>query len=188
VPPGFDGVTYGLEVTGTNLVFHDDRIRPDPFSGFRSGRGFGIPVPVPFFETTVDASAIPPGLYQIRVIPLAPGGSFSDPVTLRFGPLDSEQPRFTSPPDRFVAVRDVTPLTIAWTAVPGADGYQIEVSGPPVGVLPLSIRGTTVVGPFQVPGTFPAGVYQLRILPFATNGQVTRFIGRASPAITLEVQ
>lgn len=200
--PGAPGTQYGLEHTGPNLVFHNrNGADPDPVSGF-GGLGGGFVLPTPSFAVDLDASALPAGLYQVRVIPLVPGGTFSNAVTLRFGPLGSEQPRVTSPPDRFAAVREVTDLVLAWTAVSGAADYLLEVSARnavftnPEGGAPdpqngfggaglgFSFAGTTV-GPVRVPGTFLPGTYQVRVLPRAPNGE---FIGLASAAITLEIR
>jgi Tol biopolymer transport system component len=208
-PPIPAATLYAVEHTAPNLVFHNDNgAGPDPESGFGGLGGVLAITPETTLAFDFNASAIPPGLYQLRVLPLLPGPSllpgatFSDALTLRIGPPGSEQPQLTSPPSGFVAIRDVTPVLLAWTPVASATDYLLEVSAVnqpftnPEGSAPDAqsgaggggfrfLVGATSLGPVTVPGAFAPGAYQIRVFPRARTGE---FIGRAGPAITLEVR
>ena len=149
---------------------------------------------------------IPPGSFQVRVVPLSPGGAgpASDPVAFTLAPgvslIATDRPFLTAPGDG-LAVRYNQPVTFAWTAVAGVTLYGVEFTGAnltfanPNGTAPDSVNGFGGVGggfPVQgtsvtvpVPAGIPVGAYQVRIIGLGPTGAIA---GSFSDAVTLTVQ
>ncbi len=191
---------YGLEFTGPNRQFaNPNDAAPDPVNGF-GGAGGAVLVP----GTRIDAVLlpdIPSGSYQLRVIALSAGGQpigvFSDALTLTLGPLG--RPTITAPASGSSVGRG-SPVTVSWTAVPGAVQYGLEFTGPnrqfanPNAALPdpvngfggaggaLLVGGTSLSGP--VPATVTPGAYELRVIGLSAAGVLATF----SDAVTLVIE
>jgi hypothetical protein len=108
------------------------------------------------------------------------------------------RPALLEPGDA-TAVVPGSPLTVAWTAVPGATRYGFEFTGTnrqfanPNDTGPDAVNGyggagggfvvagTTVT--LTVPADIPAGVYQVRVIGVGPAG----LVGRFSDALTIGV-
>jgi hypothetical protein len=154
----------------------------------------------------------PLGAYQVQVAGVSAAedrGPISDPVMIRLSlgmPDEGDRPVITAPANGDLLTIG-TPVTFAWTAVPGAMAYAVEVSGTdleflnPRDCLPDAINGFGPLGgppgpgfglfPFTAPGfeatipLVPPGRYQIRVIPLGPGGGLAGCFGNA---ITVVVQ
>jgi Divergent InlB B-repeat domain len=160
-----------------------------------------------FFDLPDDPNLF--GAYQVQVGGVSAGGRgpLSDPVTIRLTPGmpdEGDRPVITAPADGAVLTIG-TPVTFAWTPVPGATGYGFEVSGTdleflnPRGCDPDAVNGAGPLGGPRGPGfgfpvtdtgfeaTIPRvtpGRYQIRVIALGPGG----LAGCFGNAITVVVQ
>jgi hypothetical protein len=196
---------YQFEFTGTNLQFaNPNGVAPDPVNGL-GGAGGGFVVPA---NALTLAPERPPGVYQVRVLALAPTGApigaFSDAVNVFWGlappPSPPDRVTITGPPNGSRLQRGGAPVTFVWTQLAGVFSYGFEFTGPgrqfsnPNGTVPDPVNGFGGAGGgFAVVGTgfttalgfgLPPGVYQARVIGLSPTGLI---IGSFSDAVTLIV-
>jgi hypothetical protein len=117
-------------------------------------------VPMPLASTST-LSNVPPGTYYARMHAIGPGGpsGASNEVQITVAPAACVAP---NGPSVQTSVTGST-VNIAWSAVPGAAGYQLLASGTPGGspmVTQAIPAGTTAV---SYPGV-AAGTYYIRVV------------------------
>jgi hypothetical protein len=178
---------YGFEFTGPNRQFaNPNGALPDPVNGF-GGAGGGFPLSGTSFAVPLGPG-LPLGAYQVRVLGLAPGGTFSDALTIVLGA--GNRPIMLSPADQ-TALPIGTPVTFGWTPVGGAVLYGFEFTGPnrtfanPNGTGPDPVNGAGGAG-----GAFvlPATAFSLTLPPGLTPGSYQmRAIGLTSSIVPVGV-
>lgn len=176
--------TYGFEFSCPDRQFSNPNASvPDPANGFGSAcGGGGFPVGANFFSTTLFPGSIPAGTYNVRVIPLILGGTFSDAIAITLGQVNAAgnpTPIITAPANG-VAAPIGGQVGFAWTAVIGAPQYLFSFSGPISGSFPLATTTFAAAVP-----AIPPGAYQITITALNAAGQP---LGPASTPVTVNVQ
>jgi hypothetical protein len=140
---------------------------------------------------------LPVGAYQVRVLGLTAGGTFSDALTIVLGAGD--RPVFLSPADQ-ATLPVGSAVAFRWTPVAGAAFYGFEFTGPnrtfanPNGTGPDPVNGFGGAGGgFLVPATalsltLPPGItpgsYQVRAIGISAAGSL---VGVFSDAVTFVI-
>jgi Tol biopolymer transport system component len=176
---------YGFEFSCPNTQFTNPNASgPDPANGFGSScGGGGFLVGDPGFSTTLLPGSLPPGNYNVRVIPFnVAGATFSDAVGLTIGlgsAGSSPTPTITAPASGTPVARGAQ-IGFAWTGVAGAPQYLFSFAGPITGNFPLATTSFVAAVP-----DIPPGAYQITITALNAAGQP---LGPASAPVTVNVQ
>jgi hypothetical protein len=142
----------------------------------------------------------------VRVVGLSAAfaltGTFSDAITVTFGPINdpNQKPTMTGPPPGSTLQRGA-PATFTWTGLSGVIEYFFEFTGVNLPFANPNAGSTDAVNGFggagggvvipatsfvvTIPPSVPAGAYQVRVIGRLASGQ---FIGRFSDALTVNVQ
>jgi Tol biopolymer transport system component len=161
--------------------------------------------PTPTFPVTLTPD-IPPGGYQLVVVPLGAGGTTgtpSDPLAFSLLPgillQADDRPYFTTP-ETEATVTPGQAFTLAWTAMAEVVAFGVEFTGRdrvfanPNGTAPDEVNGFGGAGGgFLVEGTsvtvvvpaVPPGRYQLRVIGIGRTGLP---VGSFTDAVTVVVQ
>jgi streptogramin lyase/Tol biopolymer transport system component len=184
---------YGFEFTGPNRQFSNPNgAGPDPVNGF-GGAGGGLVLPGTSFVVPLGPG-LPVGAYQVRVLGLTAGATFSDALTIVLGA--GNRPVMLSPADH-ATLTVGSAVTFGWTPVGGAALYGFEFTGPnrqfanPNGTGPDPVNGFGGAGgAFVIPATgftltvppgLAPGSYQARAIGISAAGSV---VGVFSDAVT----
>jgi hypothetical protein len=175
--------TYGFEFSCPNAQLNPNTAGPDPVNGFGSAcGGGGFLVTGNQFSATLTADTVPPGTYNVRVIPLGiPGATFSDAIAITLGQVNTvgdPTPVITSPASGITAPVG-SPIAFAWSAVIGAPQYLFTVTGPTAGSFPLAVTSFAGVVP-----PVPSGAYQITITALNAAGQP---LGPPSAPVTVNI-
>jgi hypothetical protein len=175
---------YGFEFSCPNTQFtNPNAAGPDPVNGFGSAcGGGGLPITGAQFPVTLQAGSVPPGTYNIRVIPLGIlGATFSDAIAITLGQVNNAgdpTPVITAPASGITAPIG-SQVAFAWSAVIGAPQYLFTFTGPTAGSFPLAVTSFAAAVP-----AIPSGAYQITITALNAAGQP---LGPASAPVIVNI-
>lgn len=152
-----------LAVSGTGLVVGTWQLDGVPFERFTVSARGGLPVSV---EAAMPIPRTAPGEHRLQLAIETPQRLASEPVPLVQVLRRESRLRLLSPRDG--AVLAAPPFALRWSAVPGIEGYEVEID-PGGGRLPLQL--TTAVPQLEPPaGALRPGVHRWRVRPLLPGG------------------